>query len=92
VIRVATIIGVLLAGLLGLFMSVCGGGFFIGFTYSGVEALFKPMPRVNLADNLPAMALAAAFAVGGGFLFWKCVKYLRKQMAARADDDERNAG
>jgi hypothetical protein len=81
-----------LAGVLGLFMSLCGGGFFLAFTYSDVKALFVPMSPVSLVSTLPFIALAAAFAVGGAFLFWKCIKFVRNKMAAHAGDDKRNNG
>jgi hypothetical protein len=69
--RYIAIIGALLFGIVGLLMSVCGGGFFVMFAWqpSGGTAGF--------------MAVAMAFAIGGGFLAWICFKLIRKLMAER---------
>ena len=81
--RKITIVGALLLGILGLFMSVCGGGFLVMFGYGAIRALFQSIPTPAQFGMLPFMALAAAFAVGGAILTWSCFKYVRKRMAER---------
>jgi membrane protein implicated in regulation of membrane protease activity len=81
--RKVAIIGALLLGILGLFMSVCGGGFFVMFAYSAIRALLQPIPTPAQFGMLPFMALAAAFAVGGAISAWSCFRYVRKRMAER---------
>jgi hypothetical protein len=39
--RVLAIAGALLIGLAGVFMSVCGGGFFVVLAYESVKAIFR---------------------------------------------------
>jgi hypothetical protein len=70
--RIILIIGALLLGLVGLFMSVCGGGFLIRMTYGAVTNIVHSGHWQEWPGVLILLALPAAFATGGavcaGFL------------------------
>ena len=78
--RKITIIGAFLAGLVGLFMSVCGGGFFVTMAYNFVRDIFRGQ-QDQAIGALVFLAIPAAFAVGGAFLFWACFKFIRRRVA-----------
>jgi Na+/melibiose symporter-like transporter len=78
--RKITIIGAFLAGLVGLFMSVCGGGFFVTMAYDFVRNIFRGRQDQTIGA-LVFLAIPAAFAVGGASLFWVCFKFIRRRVA-----------
>jgi hypothetical protein len=79
--RQIAIIAVLLAGLAGLCMSVCGGGFFVMVAYNSVRSAFQSGQPNQLMGMLVLLAIPAVFAVGGTFLFWACFKAVRRLVA-----------
>ncbi len=64
--RKIAIIGAFLAGLLGLFMSLCGGGFFI-------------MLASNSAGDSAFLLVPATFALLGVALSWASFKFIRRR-------------
>ncbi len=50
--RVLAIAGALLIGLAGVFMSVCGGGFFVVLAYESVKATFRAGQQMFWASVL----------------------------------------
>jgi hypothetical protein len=62
--RALTIVGTLLIGMLGLFMSLCGGGLTVlSLSASGADGL--------LAITIPSLLLGVG-------LIWLCVRTLRR--------------
>jgi len=84
--RIVVIVGALLAGLFGLFMSVCGGGLLIGFGNNAIRLLRSPAPQY-FAINLASLALPAGCLIVGVFIVVKCVKKIRAALAARDDEE-----
>lgn len=84
--RLIPILATLLAGLFGLFMSVCGGGFFITASYSAIRSLFLSGPRSG-GSIVILIVFAAACAAGGILILWKCWLSIRKLMAKPKDGD-----
>ena len=78
--RFIVIIGALLLGLLGLLMSVCGGGFFIRMAYDLVANLVRSGRWQDLPGGLVLLVLPAACAAFGAPLLWVGARYLLKQM------------
>ena len=61
--RVLAIVGALVLGMIGLFMSLCGGGFLVmSLATQGAGGI--------AVIAVPSMLL-------GGFIIWLCVKILR---------------
>jgi hypothetical protein len=87
--RQIAIVGAFLAGLAGLCMSVCGGGFFVVMAYNSVRNVFQS-GQLDQSIGVPVMlAIPAGFAVGGAFLFWACFKAIRRRVAeSRENRDE----
>jgi hypothetical protein len=85
--RIIAIIGALLFGIVGLLMSVCGGGFFVTFCYSFVTSLPQSVGSRDAFGMLPVLALAAGCAVGGGFLAWYCFRHAHKRLTERARNE-----
>lgn len=79
--RQIAIIGAFLAGLAGLCMSVCGGGFFLTMAYSSVRNALHTGHPEDLIGMAVLLAIPAGFAVGGAFLFWACFKAFRRRVA-----------
>jgi hypothetical protein len=86
--RVILIIGALLLGLIGLFMSVCGGGFFIRMGYDAIANIIRSGHWQEWPGALVLLTIPAACATGGGVLCWNCARYLRNQMRARDSDEQ----
>jgi hypothetical protein len=87
--RQIAIVGAFLAGLAGLCMSVCGGGFFVVMAYDSVRNVFQSGRLDQLIGVLAMLAIPAGFAVGGAFLFWACFKAIRRRVAeSRENGDE----
>jgi hypothetical protein len=76
-----------LLGLVGLFMSVCGGGFLIRMTYGAVTNIVHSGHWQEWPGVLILLAFPAAFATGGAVLCWVSARYLRKQIRAHDRDD-----
>jgi hypothetical protein len=85
--RIILIIGALLLGLVGLFMSLCGGGFFIRMGYDSVASLIRSGRWQDWPAALILLVIPAACATGGGILCWISARYLRNRI--RAHDDGR---
>ena len=73
--RPVTIILALVVGLVGLLMSVCGGGLFIITAYKAVNIL-RPAPQAGGLD-LVTLTISAASAALGAALLWVCYKIIR---------------
>jgi hypothetical protein len=87
--RQIAIIGAFLAGLAGLCMSVCGGGFFVVLAYNSARNVFQSGRLDQLINMLVLLVVPAGFAVGGAFLFWACFKAIRRRIAeGRENRDE----
>jgi TRAP-type C4-dicarboxylate transport system permease small subunit len=84
--RIVVIVGALLAGLVGLFMSVCGGGVLIGLGYNTVISLSRGLPA-NVVGNLFFLAVPVGFTLLGVFVVVKCVKKIRDVLKARDDEE-----
>jgi hypothetical protein len=76
--RKITIVGAIFAGLVGLFMSVCGGGFFVMLAYNFVINIIRSGQQNQMFGALVLLVIPAAFAVGGAALFWACFKFIRR--------------
>jgi membrane protein implicated in regulation of membrane protease activity len=77
--RKITIIGALLAGLIGLFMSLCGGGFFLVMAYNSVTNIIRSGQQDQMFGVLVLLVIPAGFAVCGAALFWACFKFIRRR-------------
>jgi hypothetical protein len=89
-VRKVIIIGAFLAGLLGLFMSLCGGGFFVMMAYDSVRNVIRSGHQDQMFGALVLLAIPAAFAVGGAALFWVCFKFIRRRVdRTQEKNDER---
>jgi hypothetical protein len=73
--RIFIIVVALVAGLVGLFMSVCGGGLFVSILFGG--SLFKPGAQ-SVVSQLPSLALTAGFCIGGALLIMACIRAIKK--------------
>jgi hypothetical protein len=76
--RVLMIIGALLVGIAGLFMSVCGGGFFIAFIVNIVTSAFRRGAASADISMVPVIMLAGGCCAAGVFLVWGCSKSIKK--------------
>lgn len=61
--RIIAILGSLIVGLVGLFMSVCGGGFLISFGYAALRNIMDHTP--NAFYGLSNLLLPAGFLAVG---------------------------
>jgi hypothetical protein len=84
--RLIAIVATLLAGLIGLFMSVCGGGFFITMSYSAIRTLFSSGPRADISIVI-LLVFAAACAAGGIMIIRICWNSIRRIMGQPKDGD-----
>jgi hypothetical protein len=84
--RKITIVGAILAGLVGLFMSVCGGGFFVMMAYDSVSNIIRSGRQNQMFGALAFLVIPAAFAVGGAALFWACFTFIRRAAARRKEE------
>jgi hypothetical protein len=76
--RIMLIIGALLLGLVGLFMSVCGGGFLIRMGYDASATIGRSGHWQDWLGALMLLSIPAVCAAIGASLCWFCVKSLRK--------------
>lgn len=81
--RIVVIVFGLLAGLASLFVSVCGGGFFVVMGYDAIRRMFQPTGTNELLSVLPVLMFAAGCAGAGGWVCWKCVQFIRRELANR---------
>jgi len=84
--RIVAIVGALLAGLVGLFMSVCGGGLLIGVGENALRLLRSPAPQYGTI-NVLSLALPAGCLIIGVFILVKCVKSIREALKPRDDEE-----
>jgi prolipoprotein diacylglyceryltransferase len=87
VMRKIAIIGAFLAGLVGLLMSVCGGGFFLLIGYQAAKGIFQEGQQGLMVGALNSLAIPAVFAGVGAFLFWACFKFIRRRIAERRENN-----
>ena len=87
--RKIVIILAFLAGLLGLFMSLCGGGFFVTMAYDAVNAIIRSRQPDQMAGALVLLIIPGAFAVGGAALAWVCFKIIRRDVRPEGKNGER---
>ena len=74
--RKIAIVGAFLAGLAGLCMSICGGGFFVTMAYDSARNIFQSGRPDQLIGMLLFLAIPAGFAVGGVGLATSFILYL----------------
>jgi len=77
--RALAVIGALVLGLLGLLMSVCGGGMTIGLVFSTIQSLPRTGHRGELGGALSMLTFAVTCLVLGIALCWQAVKLIRKR-------------
>ena len=77
--KIASIVFALLAGLASLFVSVCGGGFFVTMGADAIRSMLHPTGTQTALAVVPILMFAAACAAGGGWAFWRCVKFIRRE-------------
>jgi hypothetical protein len=81
--RIVAIALALLAGLASLFVSVCGGGFFVITGYQSIRGMLHPTGTQTALFAVPLLMLAAACAAVGGWVFWQCIKFIRRESVDR---------
>ncbi len=84
--RIIVIVGALLAGLFGLFMSVWGGGLLIGVGNNAIRLMRSAAPQYR-AINVLSLALPAGCLIVGVIIVVKCVKKIREALTARDDEE-----
>lgn len=77
--RQIIIIGAFLAGLIGLLMSLCGGGFFIAMGYQVIRNINHSGQQDQMNAGLVLLAIPAIFIVCGGAMFWACFRFIRRR-------------
>jgi hypothetical protein len=78
--RIVAIVGGLLVGLLGLFMSVCGGGFLVSFGYDTLRYLFGTHRDPSAINGLFLLLLPAGSLVLGIVVCRSAYRILRKHL------------
>jgi hypothetical protein len=76
-VRVVAILIGLVLGLLGLFMSVCGGGFLASMGYDTLRGLFGAHRDPNAINGLFMLLLPGGSLVVGIVLCWSAYQILR---------------
>jgi hypothetical protein len=69
-----------LMGVLGLLMSICGGGFFVMMGYENLRVIFGPVHDSTAYAALTLLVIPAAFTALGAFIGWNCFKYVKRKM------------
>jgi Na+-transporting NADH:ubiquinone oxidoreductase subunit NqrD len=82
--RKIAIVGAFLAGLVGLFMSVCGGGLLVMTVY---DAVFRPGQQKLMLSALMFLLIPSAFFVLGASLFWGCFKFIRRRVGRSREEN-----
>lgn len=78
--RIIAIVGGLVVGLLGLFMSVCGGGFLASMGYGILRNLFAAGRNSNAIYGLFVLLLPAGFLALGIVVCRYAYQILRKNL------------
>jgi hypothetical protein len=78
--RIIAILGALVLGLLGLFMSVCGGGLLASMGYGTLRNLFAANRTPNAINGLFVLLLPAGFLALGIFACRSAYQSLRKNL------------
>jgi cell division protein FtsX len=78
--RVLAILGGLLVGLVGLFMSVCGGGLLVSLGYRVLRGLFDAQPRTNAFSGLFLLLVPAGSLALGIFVCRTAYQILRRNL------------
>ena len=81
--RIVTIVFALLAGLASLFVSVCGGGFFVSLGYQALRQAFQPTGTSGALAVLPVLMFAALCAGVGAAVCWSCIRFIRRELSKR---------
>lgn len=81
--KAVSIVFALLAGLASLFVSVCGGGFFVTMGFDAIRTMLHPTGTQTALAVLFVLMFAAACAAGGGWAFWRCLKFIRREWRDR---------
>jgi len=87
--RIFSIVIALLAGLASLFVSVCGGGFFVTFGYTATRSMLHPASMLHQTAAqvalaiLPMLMFAAACAAVGAWAFWRSIRFIRREWLRR---------
>lgn len=75
--RLVTVIAALLLGMVGLLMSLCGGGFLLTLAYSAFTNSVGSGHPGQLLNGLTLLVLPAAFLAGGVLLCRWAWRFLR---------------
>jgi len=87
--RSVSIVVALLAGLASLFVSVCGGGFFVTFSFTAIRSMLYPTSMLHQTvaqvalNYLPVLIFAGACAVIGGQAFLRSIRSIRREWLRR---------
>jgi glucan phosphoethanolaminetransferase (alkaline phosphatase superfamily) len=77
--RKITIVGAGLVGVLGLLMSLCGGGFFVMMGYDNLRAMFGTVHDPTAYAAMILLVIPAAFMALGAIIGWSCFKYVKRR-------------
>jgi hypothetical protein len=75
-----TIVVVGLLGLIGLLMSLCGGGFFVMMGYQSLRVIFGPVRDPSAYPALMLLVIPAGFIALGAVIGWNCFKYVKREL------------
>jgi cell division protein FtsX len=78
--RIAAIVGGLMLGLFGLFMSVCGGGLVVSMGFDTLRRLFGAHRDPTAINGLFVLLMPAGFLVLGIFVCRSAYQTLRKHL------------
>jgi len=85
--RIVAIIGALLLGLIGLFMSVCGGGLILSMGRETWRGLSGAHHNPNAINGLFQLLMPAGFLALGIVLCRNAYKILRKDPKSNPEED-----
>jgi cell division protein FtsX len=78
--RFVAIVGGLILGLVGLFMSVCGGGLIASLGYDALRNLFGPHRNPNAVNQLFVLIVPAGFLALGIVACRSAYQTLRREL------------
>lgn len=78
--RIVAIVGALIVGLLGLFMSVCGGGFLVTLGFDTLSYLFDAHRKSDALGELPLLFISAVSLAIGVVVCRFAFRVLRKHL------------